>query len=72
MGRKMENKIVHKYIIIRIVCVMIVYLLGFLLVPYTPDIKMVRFIEWIILLLIVAISFYLIGRCQKKALKEME
>lgn len=69
---KMENKLVYKYIGIRVICIIIIYILGSLIVPYTPNIKIVRIIEFVLMLIIVAISFYVIGRCQKRAIKDIE
>lgn len=66
----MDNKKVYKYIILRIVCIIIVYMLGAFIAPYTPNTKMIRGLECVIMLVVVAISFYIIDRYQKKAMKK--
>lgn len=66
----MDDKIILKYVIIRIVCIIIIYMLGVLITPFVPNVKIVRVVEWIILLLITGLSFYIIGRYQNKAMKK--
>lgn len=66
----MDNEKVYKYIMLRIVCILIVYMLGAFISPYTPNTKIVRGLVCVIMLVVVAISFYIIGRYQKKAMNK--
>lgn len=66
----MDNEKVYKYIILRIVCIIIVYILGAFIAPYIPNTKIVRGLVCVIMLVVVAVSFYIIGHYQKKAMNK--
>jgi positive regulator of sigma E activity len=67
----MNNKVTHsfKFIMFRCICLAVVlYLTGYI-AQFLPNIRSIRIIEAIIMLIITAISFYIIDRYERKAYK---
>jgi hypothetical protein len=66
----MKNNVYLKFIIIRCICLaIIIYLTGFI-ANFLPDVRLIRVIEAIIMLIVAAISLLFIGRYEKKSQKK--